>query len=158
MADAPNPFHVAMPPAPRAQDCAESVLRVMPTMMEALRGAMRRQAGDPLSVPQYRCLHHVASQPGCSPGAVAAFLGVTLPTASTLVDRLVKAGALAPGVAAADRRRSALTLTTAGRTQMRQIERGARGEFARALASCSGAELQAVLAGLAVLQRAFAAA
>lgn len=158
MAAAPRPFNGSESPAARPQDCADSVLRVMPTVMDAMRGAMRRQVDGQLSVPQFRCLHFVARQPGCSLGAVAAFLGVTLPTASAMVDRLVKAGALAPGTAAADRRRSALNLTATGRAQMRQIERRARGEFARALATCSGAELQAVLAGLAILQRAFEAA
>lgn len=141
--------------APRAQDCADSVLKVMPTVMDAMRSAMRLHVGEQLSVPQFRCLNFVAREPGCSIGAVAAFLGVTLPTASAMVDRLVKAGALAPGTAAADRRRSELHVTAAGRAQVRQIERKARGEFARALASCSSDELQSLLDGLEVLKRAF---
>jgi DNA-binding MarR family transcriptional regulator len=127
----------------------------MPSVMDAMRSAMRLQVGDPLSVPQFRCLNFITRYPGSSVSAVAAFLGVTLPTASVMVDRLVRAGAVAPSTAPADRRRSELHATAAGRVQVQHIEIGARAEFARALAACSAAELQTLHAGLAVLQRAF---
>lgn len=140
---------------PRPQDCADAVLDVMPAIMDAMRSAMRSQVGEPLSVPQFRCLNFIARRPGSSVSAVAAFLGVTLPTASALVDRLVKAGAVAPSTAAADRRRSELHTTEAGQALVRQIRKGARGEFTRVLATCSSNELQDLRAGLAVLQRAF---
>lgn len=142
-------------PPPRPLDCADAVLAVMPVVMDAMRGAMRLHVGEQLSVPQFRCLNFIALKPGCSVSAVAALLGVTLPTASAMVDRLVKAGAVAPATATADRRRSELQLTPAGRAQLQQIRRGARGEFARLLAGCSDDELQALQAGLTVLQRAF---
>jgi DNA-binding MarR family transcriptional regulator len=127
----------------------------MPAVMDAMRGAMRMQVGEQLSVPQFRCLNFIARRPGSSVSAVAAFLGVTLPTASAMVDRLVRAGAVAPRTSEADRRRSELHATAAGQAQVKLIERGARGEFARALATCSSDELQDLQAGLAVLQRAF---
>ncbi len=142
-------------PVPCPQDCAEAVLEVMPTVMDAMRGAMRLQVGEQLSVPQFRCLNFIARRPGSSVSAVAAFLGVTLPTASVMVDRLVRAGAVAPCTAPSDRRRSELRVTAAGLAQVRHIENGARGEFARALGACSPDELQTLQAGLAVLQRAF---
>ena len=142
-------------PAPRPQDCAEAVLEVMPAVMDAMRGAMRLQVGEQLSVPQFRCLNFIARRPGSSVSAVAAFLGVTLPTASVMVDRLVRAGAVEPRTAAADRRRSELRATAEGLALVQQIQLGARGEFARALGACSPAELQTLHAGLAVLPRAF---
>ena len=146
-----------LPPAARshATDCASDVLDVMPAVMDALRGAMRQQVGEQLSVPQFRCLNFIALQPGCSVGAVAAFLGVTMPTASAMVDRLVRAGAVAPRTAVADRRRSELQLTAAGQAQIDHIRQGAHSEFARALGHCSAGELQTLQDGLAVLRRAF---
>jgi DNA-binding MarR family transcriptional regulator len=140
---------------PSAQDCAEAVLEVMPAVMDAMRGAMRLQVGEQLSVPQFRCLNYIAGRPGSSVSAVAAFLGVTLPTASVMVDRLVRAGAVAPGTAQADRRRSELRVTAAGLAQVQHIEIGALGEFARTLGACSAGDLQALHAGLLVLRRAF---
>jgi DNA-binding MarR family transcriptional regulator len=136
-------------------DCAEAVLAVMPAVMDAMRGAMRLQVGEQLSVPQFRCLNFIAGHPGSSVSQVAGFLGVTLPTASVMVDRLVRAGAVAPCTAQADRRRSELRVTAAGLAHVQHIEHGARGEFARALSACSADELQTLQAGLAVLQRAF---
>ena len=140
---------------PRPQDCADSVLDIMPAVMDAMRSAMRQHVGDQLSVPQFRCLNFIAREPGSSVSAVAAFLGVTMPTASAMVDRLVRAGAVALNTAAADRRRAELNVTEAGLAQVRQVRREARGEFARVLATCSSDELQTLHAGLAVLQRAF---
>jgi len=139
----------------RALACADAVLDVMPGVMDALRGAMRGQVGEQLSVPQFRCLNFIAHEPGASIGAVAAFLGVTLATASAMVDRLVRAGSVATRPAASDRRRAELHLTSAGQALLQQIRRGARADFARALSGCTAAELQAVLDGMAVLQRAF---
>jgi DNA-binding MarR family transcriptional regulator len=150
-------LYVPLPrtPTPSPQDCAEAVLEVMPAVMDAMRGAMRLQVGEPLSVPQFRCLNFIARYPGSSVSAVAAFLGVTLPTASVMVDRLVRAGAVAPRTAVADRRRSELHVTAAGLAQVQHIEDGARHEFARALGACSAADLASLHAGLLVLQRAF---
>ncbi len=139
----------------QALACAQAVLEVMPAVMDAMRGAMRLQVGEQLSVPQFRCLNFIARRPGSSVSAVAAFLGVTLPTASVMVDRLVRAGAVAPRVAAADRRRSELNVTAAGLAQVQHIEDGALGEFARTLGACNAAELQSLHAGLLVLQGAF---
>jgi DNA-binding MarR family transcriptional regulator len=139
----------------RPQDCADAVLKVMPAMMDAMRSAMRQQVGEPTSVPQFRCLDCLGRNPGSSVSAVAAFPGVTLPTASAMVDRLVKAGAVVPSTAASDRRRSELQLTPSGRDQIRQVRRGARDSFAQALAVCSADELRPLQLGLRVLQRSF---
>jgi DNA-binding MarR family transcriptional regulator len=140
---------------PTADACAADVLEVMPAVMDAMRGAMRHQVGEQLSVPQFRCLNFITQRPGSSVSAVAAFLGVTVPTASAMVDRLVRAGAVQPSTALADRRRSELHVTPAGRQQIDHMRSGARVEFARALAACTPAELQALHQGMAVLRRTF---
>ncbi len=138
-----------------AHDCAIRVLEVVPAVMDSVRGAMRMHVGEQLSIPQYRCLNFIARTPGCSIGSAAAFLGVTMPTASAMVDRLVRAGAVATRADITDRRRARLTLTDAGRIQLRAVRRGARGEVARALSACSTDELQVLHEALAVLSRVF---
>ncbi len=135
--------------------CADAVLDTVPRVMDALRMAMRHHVGDQLSVPQFRCLNFIAHEPGCTIGAVAAFLGVTMPTASAMVDRLVRSGVVRPSTPARDRRRSHLHLTAAGRTQLQVIRAGARDEFRRALAALSVDQLSALHAGLDVLHIAF---
>lgn len=143
------------PPA-TALDIAAEVLEVVPAVMDALRHAMRAHVGEQLSVPQFRCLNYIAQHPGASVSAVAGFLGVTLPTASTMVERLVRAGAVQPRTDADDRRRSSLHLTAAGAAQLDEIRQGARAELAQVLAGRSADELRALHAGLAVLRQVFA--
>lgn len=149
--------HPPLPPPLRPEDSAAEVLEVVPAVMDALRNAMRAHVGEQLSVPQFRCLNFIAQQPGASVSAVAGFLGVTLPTASTMVDRLVRAGAVTPDTDTQDRRRLRLRLTQAGATQLAQIRRGARAELAQVLAQRSAGELSTLHAGLAVLRDVFVA-
>lgn len=139
----------------QAEACAGAVLEVVPAVMDALRAAMRRHVGEQLSVPQFRCLNFIAMEPGCSVSAVAGFLGVTLPTASAMVGRLVQAGAVSSRADPGDRRCMRLRLTAAGRAQLQQIRRGARDDLAAALAHHGAAELQDLQRGLQSLREAF---
>lgn len=144
----------AVPPA-LARACADQVLDVVPGVMDAMRAAMRLNVGDQLSVPQFRALAFIGRTPGAAVGAVAAFLGVTMPTASAMVDRLVRAGAVQQAADPADRRRHQLHLTPAGRAQLQAIRRQAREDFARTLARQDADELRTLQAGLAVLHKVF---
>lgn len=146
----------AIPGPPDALQGAGVLLEVMPAVMDSLRAAMRRQLGQTLSVPQFRGLRFIADNSACSVSDLAAFLGVTLATASAKVDRLVRAGYVVSEVATADRRRSELHTTRTGRSLMGRIRSGAQAELAVALADCSDEEIGELLAGMAVLQRRFA--
>jgi len=141
--------------SPRADECAEAVLDVIPAVMDALRAATRQHVGEQMSIPQFRCLHFVSRESGCSISAVATFLGVTLPTASAMVDRLVRAGAIRTRASSADRRRTHLYLTNAGRARLRGIRVGAHGDLAETLALLAPAELRRLYDGLGLLRRAF---
>jgi DNA-binding MarR family transcriptional regulator len=111
--------------------------------------------GEQVSVPQFRCLHFVGREPGRSVSDVAAFLGVTLPTASAIVDRLVRAGAMRTRASRDDRRRSHLYLTAAGRVRLRGIRQGVHADLAASLARLTPGELRRLQDGLALLRRAF---
>lgn len=145
------------PAAPQAlaRACAEQVMDVVPGVMDALRAAMRLNVGDQLSVPQFRALAFIGRTPGASVGAVAGFLGVTMPTASAMVDRLVRAGAVQHAADPADRRRHQLHLTGTGRAQLQAIRRQARDDFARTLADRDPEELRTLQAGLHLLHQVF---
>jgi len=128
-------------------------MEVVPSVMDALRSAMRAQVGEPLSVPQFRALSFVARHAGCTVGDVATFLGVTMPTASALVDRLARTGLLQHDEDPVDRRRLRLRLTATGRVLLAGIADGAQRDLAGRLVDCSPAELRALRDGLAVLRR-----
>jgi len=134
--------------------CADDVLDVLPEAMDAIRIGMRSQLDSRLSVPQFRCLNYIDRQPGCSLGAVAAFLGVTLPTASAMVDRLARAGHVHAASAADDRRRVRLTISDDGKAVLEQVREDARKELSAMFARRPADELQAISVGLAALKRA----
>lgn len=137
-----------------AVECAQDMLDTVPALMDALRGSLRGQAVSDLSIPQFRCLAYVARNRGCSIGQVAAFLGVRMPTASAMVDRLARAGALESQPDASDRRRVILQLTEAGRARLGRIRRAARDEIAVALAGCDAAEIEMLRTAFGILRRA----
>ena len=143
------------PASPTSEECAAELIEVLPGVMNAMRQAMRGHVGDALSVPQFRCLAFINRHGASSVTEVAAFLGVTKPTASVMVDRLAKAGAVLIVTDSQDRRRAQLHITDAGKTQMREIRRGARQDFSQLLAAQSPQELAELMAGLAVLRRTF---
>ncbi len=131
------------------------VMDTVPAVMDAIRTSMRHGADGSLSVPQFRCLNFISGKPGCAIGDIAAFLGVTMPTASAMADRLVQAALVQPQTASGDRRRSRLEVTPAGRAQLAQIQDRAHGELKAVLAVCTPLEQQTLQAGLAVLRRIF---
>lgn len=137
-----------------SQGCADVVLDVVPDAMDAIRAGMRSQLDNKLSVPQFRCLNFIDRRCGCSVGEVAAFLGVTMPTASAMVDRLSRAGHVSAASAAEDRRRSRLAISACGKKLLEQVREEARRELATMLAARPAEELRAINAGLVALKRA----
>jgi DNA-binding MarR family transcriptional regulator len=139
----------------QAAACAAEVLEVLPAVMNALRSGMRNHIGEGLSVPQFRCLNFVEATPGASITEAATFLGVSLATASAMVDRLVRAGYVLASTSAEDRRRSRLHISASGRSLLRRMRRGAQRELASALGTRSAAELSDLMDGFAVLRATF---
>jgi DNA-binding MarR family transcriptional regulator len=67
-----------------------------------------------LSRAQFRTMVRVYQHPGCTPSELAERLGIARPTASRLVDRLVRQGLVARRTDDGDRRRVTLRLTRNG--------------------------------------------
>jgi DNA-binding MarR family transcriptional regulator len=144
------------PGASAAAECAAQLIADVPGVMDALRASMRSNIGDALSVPQFRCLGFIARNPACSVSDVAAFLGVTMPTASAMVDRLVRAAHVVAVTSSADRRRTELRVNAPGKALLDRIRAGARRDMAAALGDADPAELAAVQQALTLLHRVFA--
>ena len=142
--------------AASAAECATQLIAVVPGVMDALRASMRGNIGDALSVPQFRCLGFIARNPGCSVSEVATFLGVTMPTASAMVDRLVRAAHVVAVTSSADRRRTELRVNAPGKALLDRIRAGARRDMAAALGGADAADLAAIQQALALLHRVFA--
>ena len=138
------------------QHCAEQLVAVLPHWIRELRREMRRAAPDGLSVPLFRALIFAGNHPGESLGALAAHLGVTLPTASVAVDKLIRAGYLLPSkVGAGAGRRHELHLSPSGSAAVTQAMRHTVAAFAERLAPWSSAQLSGLDATLALLGEGF---
>jgi DNA-binding MarR family transcriptional regulator len=75
-----------------------------------------------LTVPQLRALFAVAHvHQGCSVTQIARFLGIGEPTASHLIERLVRAGLVDRGEDPADRRRAVVRLSAEGQRLIEKL-------------------------------------
>lgn len=138
-----------------ANACAAAVIDVLPAAMNAMRSAMRLGIPDGLSVPQFRCLNYIDLHDGASLGEVSAFLGVTLATASAMVERLAQAGHVESAVSARDRRRAELHSLPAGRRMLASMREATQAEFAQLLSRYPQRDLAALLRGLQLLKTTF---
>ncbi len=148
--------HLARSAFPIAADrCAREILDTVPLVMRVVRSEMRRQGARVVSVPQFRTLAFVWRHPGASLISVAGHLGVTAPTASMIVDRLVRDSLLARAADPLERRRVVLTLTPAGARLVSRLRGQARRQVATRLARAPAADLRRIADGLAILSRLF---
>jgi DNA-binding MarR family transcriptional regulator len=107
-----------------------------------------------LSVPQFRALNYLRSHPGASLNVVAGHLGLTPPTASKLIQKLV-ADKVVARRAATDRRRICLSLTESGIAALSVARSETRQQLADTLNTLSKEELAALQVALRGLARAF---
>jgi DNA-binding MarR family transcriptional regulator len=135
--------------------CAHAVMETVPMVMRFIRAEMRRHGAPLLSVPQLRALAFLHRNPGACLFHVADHLGVTRPTASVIVDRLVRRGLLARSEDPRERRRIVLTLTPKGRRLLEQARSATRSWMAGVLAPLSRATLRQIEEGVSLLGSAF---
>ena len=117
---------VRLTPSAAAGECAARLLDVAPLAMRFIRSQMRSRMPG-LTMAQYRAMSYLYRNRGCTLRALADHLGVTPPTCSALVGRLVDRGIATRTTNLANRREVTLRLTPAGRTSSkpRRTRRGA---------------------------------
>jgi DNA-binding MarR family transcriptional regulator len=135
--------------------CAARLVEVAPLVVRFIRVQMRRQMPG-LTMAQFRTMAFLYRRSGCSLRALAVHLGITPPTCSALVDRLVRRGVVSRTPSRASRREVALRLTRRGRAQFETAKEGARRQTAGVLAPLPDASLRRIVRGLDALAAAFA--
>jgi len=135
--------------------CARAVMETIPMVMRFIRREMRRHSVSLLSVPQFRALAFLHRNAGACLFHVADHLGVTRPTASVIVDRLVRRGLLARAEDPRERRRIALTLTPKGTRLLDEARSATRAWMAGVLAPLSRRTLGRIEEGVSLLELAF---
>ena len=134
-----------------ADQCAQTVIDAVPKVMRAIREEMRRQGAPLFSIPQLRTLVYLHRRPGSCLFHLADHLGVTRPTASALVDRLVRRGMVTRAEDPEERRRVLLGLTPEGSQHLERARRATQAWMAEALSGISPANLRLIMHGLTVL-------
>ena len=141
-------------PVTSLSDCSAQLLDVVPLIMRRIRREMRRHSMPGLSVAQFRTLIYLQRHPGTSLSEVSNFLGLTNPSASKLVDRLVMDKAVSRRIAQ-DRRRISLSLTERGQTALELARLEARNQLADSLKELSPEDLATLTSALDILDKAF---
>ena len=141
--------------APDADGCAGEFLDVIPLAMRWTRAAVRRREPS-WSLPQLQALGFIRLNPGASLSELAANLGVGLPTASTLVSRLVSVDQVDRRDDPNERRRAVLRLTPRGEAQFEAALTDTQAELAERLRGLSDRDLAKLCQSFAILRRLFA--
>lgn len=137
-----------------AEACAREMIEVIPLGTRWVRSSVRRQ-NPSWSVPQLVTLGYLRDHPGASLSELATQLGIGLPSASTLVSRLVELGHVDRREDPAERRRTVLTLTRRGKAQLQAALKVSGEELADRLRSLPARDLERLGQAMAVLRTLF---
>lgn len=131
---------------------AIAILETIPPSMRAIREQMRSARAASLSVAQFRLLLFVRRNPGTSLSPVADHLGTTLPAASQLVERLVRAGLVTRVQHPEERRRVELRLSDAGDATLAECDTRTRAWLCERLSALDEIELDRLASTLRALR------
>jgi DNA-binding MarR family transcriptional regulator len=135
---------------------ATAILETIPPSMRAIREQMRSGRAEGMSVAAFRLMLFVRRHPGTSLSGVADHLGTTLPSASQLVERLVRIGLLTKEQDPKEHRRVELRLTEAGGAALAECDAGTRAWLCEALSGMDARQLARIVESLRDLKSALA--
>lgn len=138
----------------RTTKLAGDMLDTIPHVMRTIRNEMRDIAKSVLSVPQFRLLVRL-SRGNSTNSELSAWLGLSKPALTRMIDGLVKKGFVARTQEAADRRQNKIELTAKGRKQYQKVTGVVRDRFSRDLLNLSQKEQDVLQNSLDVLRKLF---
>ena len=124
--------------------CARDLMDTAPKIMQSIRVEMRRGRGADLSIPQFRTMRFIQRNPDSSLSNLADYLGLTLPSASKLVDGLVKQKLVTRQESTSDRRCLTLVLTQSGESIVDSARASAQANLEKILSFLSSDELKTI--------------
>jgi MarR family transcriptional regulator for hemolysin len=123
--------------------------------MRSIRVQMRRKTSPELSVVQFRSLALADRPGGASVSEIAEHIGLTLPSASKLVDGLVRRGYLRRRPHPSDRRKTLLASTPKGTRVLDTARRATRRHLAGLLQDVPGERLARLATAMETLRPIF---
>lgn len=110
-----------------------------------------------VTVPQVILLDFARKNPDSTPSSLAAIMKISLPSASQMIERLVKLGLAQRAEDADDRRRRTINVTSKGRSLLTRLEAVRSAEYAAGAARLSPATRRRLSEALAEALRDLAA-
>jgi DNA-binding MarR family transcriptional regulator len=138
----------------QARGSAREILKIIPLVMRTVAAELR--AAGELPAPAHFHLLTMLSQEPRTLSALAALLGVSLPTMSNSISALVERGWVKRTAPTRDRRIVIIEVTPAGKATVERVGRCAEAHLADALAPLDPASRTRLTAGLGVLRKVFA--
>lgn len=135
-------------------ELAREFIEAVPRSMWAIRFGMREAAGKELTVPQFRVLAQLSTQPRTN-GELAELIGVSVPAMSRLVDGLFEGGLVARFPEARDRRQVRLELSLSGRRTFQRLKKHTQGVFSARFSELGETDRRKLREGLEVLGKLF---
>jgi DNA-binding MarR family transcriptional regulator len=137
----------------QARRAAREILAIVPPVMRTVAAELRA-AGELPAPAHFGILSALRSGPH-TVSELAALHGVSLPTMSNSVSAMAQRGWVRRSAPPADRRVAIVEVTSAGRSALDRVARGAETHLADALAPLDPAARRRLEAGLAVLRQVF---
>lgn len=138
------------------QEISQRFLEVIPGVMSVLRSEIRAEARAQFTIVQFRVLAHLHHQGSMTNRDLADAIGLSVAAMSRLVQGLVTQGLVSRREDARDRRRADLALTSEGSKAYARLRSAAAKRIARKLEAVDAAQKARLLAGLEVIESAFA--
>ena len=130
-------------------------METVPHVMRAIHEEMRRQGAPALSIPQLRTLAYLHRNPGSSLFRLADHLGVTRPTASAIVERLVRRELVTRADNPQERRQVVLALTPLGARHFQRARHSTQLWMTHTLSRLDTSTLRQILQGVSLLEEPF---
>ena len=146
-------MHVNYPTSGTGQESVVDAVLSASRVLVAIAARSLADAGEEVTLTQYRSLVVLASRGPQSMAALAEAVAVTAPTASRLCDRLVKKGLVRRRTDRNDRRQVRIGLTEAGRQIIDTVSTRRRREITELLASMPPKTQRSVATALAQLAK-----
>lgn len=136
----------------------EQIIDIVPLVMRSMRVKLHEQRAAEVTVHQFRAMLYINHNHGTSLSDVAIHVGVSLPTMSMLIDKLVDrklVGRDARG-GEGDRRKMRLSLTPLGQDQLNDAYEFEQKFLMGKMSRLSTEELQTISQAMQILQGLFA--
>lgn len=141
---------------PSPEQCANLVLETAPMVMRTIRNEFRKNRTGDISIPQFRVLAFLGRRGNASLSEVADHMGITMPSASKLVERLVIIKHAHRSTESSDRRQVKIRLSETGAEMLDNARKAARQKLTQLFSGITKKEMAQIMQAMEIFKTVFA--